>query len=40
MISKINSQEEARQKIVDGVAKLADAVTVSLGPNGKIWVPN
>ena len=35
MISKINSQEEARQKIVDGVAKLADAVTVSLGPNGR-----
>ena len=35
MISKINSQEEARQKIVNGVAKLADAVTVSLGPNGR-----
>jgi chaperonin GroEL len=35
MISKIKSQEEARQKIVNGVNKLADAVTVSLGPNGR-----
>ena len=35
MISKIKSQEEARQKIVNGVTKLADAVTVSLGPNGR-----
>ncbi|MDB4343473.1 chaperonin GroEL [bacterium] len=35
MLSKINSQEEARQKIVAGVNKLADAVTVSLGPNGR-----
>ena len=35
MINKISSKEEARQKLLAGVNKLADAVTVSLGPNGR-----
>lgn len=35
MITRISSKEEARQKLLAGVNKLADAVTVSLGPNGR-----
>jgi chaperonin GroEL len=40
MISKISLQEEAREKILAGVNKMANAVTVSLGPNGRNVIIN
>ena len=35
MINKISSKEEAREKLLRGVNKLASTVVVSLGPNGR-----